>query len=574
MNHMRAKNKGLPVVGLIGLAALIGCQVAPPTGPDSPPESVTRPTSGTATTKTGQTGGSQTVTLPANTATNTAQPALSVPAGGTDVLPDQFPSRAVTLASAKSLAVKAVEGALYRSADGRLEAVIPPQALTANADVRFAAVDTTGVTATAVMTPGIMFAMDLGAAELKAGAAIMVKAQVDQRFVDEITASLPNADLSKAGLTRDAKGTWFLTMPVKGIAGNQAERLQTNPLGDDLATVELRVAPATRKLLQVGDSPSVPAAEPTLTPEDTGDAVVNDFPGMPVASAGLPDYQPITVMKVSARKYVTNVSIRNDLPETLGAAHEYLHCFVGHGWCKGETVYGAIETVIRFNTAVRAKRQPPDALRDAVKRFRRTEPFNCTTGSITTTLQIKALYESDDSRVDGLPATDATISSNVSGFVNHEGVDDKGLTDVSVGVGKTVLLSGWIDIPEFAESAVTSVTALVGTPPIAIRIPKNSPRIVLALDSDTTLPSDMVVSYTLDGEQRTNTVTIPAGSGRSADASFFALVPDDNDHALVLGGVRSDTHADSGQPPIGQAFQVHRNGKYRKSVKVQFIAPK
>ena len=606
---MKKLRSGLSVACVISLVAMIGCQVKPPATPSGTDEATLNrgggrtanpATGGQAGATAGQAGGA--TAGQAGTANGqTGGSAITNPGGAGTLAPGEVPkalaqgtpSREAVLAQVQAMDVSAAAGGLYKSADGGLQAIIPPDALSGDTQVKFAALDTSGLTATAIMTPGIVFAMDLGGAALKEGQAIIVKSKVDQRFVDEFQRSAPGKDPASAGLSQE-NGVWYLSMPVKAISGPDAESMQTNHVVDSLATVEMQPAPATYGLKQAASPSPAPTATPTAAPTPvptptpvpklpttpSGDATVDAWEAMTAAQKADPSHRRVDSMVVRAVGHDVTLQMRNDRNATLGTADksEYIQCFIGHGWCASGTIYDAIDGTIKFNKGVDTNHLPPTGLTQAVGAMRSGTAgrldWDCGSAQTLVDITVKARYTSDDPAVHHVAASDATITRLASGATMSDGPQAQ-LT-FKMGLGVSFKVYGSINRPVYAQSAKVDVTAAQGLAPITVDIVKNSPKITLNVEADAPLTGGaaLTVDYLLGTEARTESLIIPAGTAQNFSGSFYARVPNDNNHNLTIKRVYGENFDDDGTAAINAAFPVHRNGVYAKNIKVKLNAPK
>lgn len=112
--------------------------------------------------------------------------------------------------------VKASEGGKYVTEDGLLTAIIPPNALSQDAQVRFARLETSDAKNTNQLLAGIRFQMDIGDAYVKPGEKLMVTSKADDRLVSELRNMYPDFDAERFSLSQDEKGNWMVTMPING----------------------------------------------------------------------------------------------------------------------------------------------------------------------------------------------------------------------------------------------------------------------------------------------------------------------------------------------------------------------
>lgn len=204
-------NRMLALAAAATVVAVVGCQTV---APNNNQESVLNPNAG---------GNSAAATNP-NAGANNAQPA-DVNTGVTTVTNPEL------LLNAKPMTVKASEGGVYVSADGQLQAQIPPGALTGDAEIRLARVDTSKMEIKDGRVPGIRFQVDLGGATLAPGTTATVTSKVDDRFVDNLKAADPNFTPDKYNLVSDGKGGYGLKMPLHGPAVRSAEPVETTVSG-------------------------------------------------------------------------------------------------------------------------------------------------------------------------------------------------------------------------------------------------------------------------------------------------------------------------------------------------------
>lgn len=114
--------------------------------------------------------------------------------------------------------VKASEGGKFVTEDGLLTAVIPPNALSQDTQVRFARLDTSNAKNTNQLLAGMRFQMDLGDAYVKPGQKLMVSSKADDRLISELKSMYPDYDPARFSLSQDEKGNWMIAMPINGPA--------------------------------------------------------------------------------------------------------------------------------------------------------------------------------------------------------------------------------------------------------------------------------------------------------------------------------------------------------------------
>lgn len=204
-------NRVLALAAAATVVAVVGCQTVAPSGNQ---EKVVTPNVGAG----------------AATATNPQAPAANTNPGDVNTGVTQVTNPELLLA-AKPMSFKADQGGMYVSADGQLQAQIPPGALSGDAEIRMARVETGSAKIEDGRVPGIRFQVDLGGASLKPGTQINVTSKVDDRFVENLKAADPNFTPEKYNLVSDGKGGFGLKMPLHGPSVRSAEPVETTVSG-------------------------------------------------------------------------------------------------------------------------------------------------------------------------------------------------------------------------------------------------------------------------------------------------------------------------------------------------------
>jgi hypothetical protein len=111
------------------------------------------------------------------------------------------------------VAVTAAAG-LSATIDG-LEVVIPPNALTGDAQLRLRRADNSERPVLPTKIPGISFWVDLGGAQIGVDQAIKITGPVEAKFIDALKAKDPAFDPNNYNL-KQVEGKWMLTMSLDG----------------------------------------------------------------------------------------------------------------------------------------------------------------------------------------------------------------------------------------------------------------------------------------------------------------------------------------------------------------------
>lgn len=149
--------------------------------------------------------------------------------------------------------------------------------------------------------------------------------------------------------------------------------------------------------------------------------------------------------------------------------------------------------------------------------------------------------------------------------------DGRGNASTQTLAGNQMDSTAYIAIGPRTSSTVRS-NAQVGMAPVELRVEKNSPRLNLSFGADGPIGSSLSVRYSLDGEQRTETVALPDGDTKTGSASFFVRVPSDNFHGFKLLGVSGAGVSMKEATPAGHS--VMRNSTYNSSVELFVNSPK
>jgi hypothetical protein len=272
--------------------------------------------------------------------------------------------RQAALAGVDAVHFSAASGGVYRSPDGSLVIEIPPGALAADADIKFARLDPSTLHAHGGGVPGLAIVADWGNARFKPGAAMKVKAAVDQRFVDAVERLAPGR-ASEVGLTRNAKGGAELELAVHADPNGRPESIDAMPIGDGtlghLASMPTEVTRAGEEALAKAQKEPLPTPVPgkvTARAQTTGDPLVDAYPPLPQDYVYDPEYHPIDVAVTKDGK--TRVPIRSTLSATVAELPVAVMCEVSG--CKGKP-FEALEESVRFNKAINARRLPPESVR-------------------------------------------------------------------------------------------------------------------------------------------------------------------------------------------------------------------
>jgi hypothetical protein len=127
------------------------------------------------------------------------------------------------------VAISAAEGGKFVSEDGLLTAIIPPGALSQDAQVRFVRLDTSNAKNTDKVLAGMRFQMDLGDAYVNPGQKLMVSAKADDRLISELKSMYPDYDPARFSLSQDEKGNWMIAMPLNGPAAKPMDLAALGP---------------------------------------------------------------------------------------------------------------------------------------------------------------------------------------------------------------------------------------------------------------------------------------------------------------------------------------------------------
>jgi hypothetical protein len=419
------------------------------------------------------------------------------------------------------LAMTALAGGRYVSADGLLSADIPPGALTQDAVVHISRIDTSSDKVTIGFVPGVRFAVDLGGARLAADKSIVVSTKVDSRFVKEMQSRDAAFTPDKYNLKQDASGNWLMQMAVKGPTTQPVVRPAFANVS--LHLIENGVLPLPN-LVQAAASRTlmgISSAADCKTWSDTTQVAV-------------PTDRANWYANESAGKY------------SCGA-------FDGQGW------YMNIYHDVMSSQATCGASGTPD-------------PQASIAPLATADIPTHTTWDSDDPALKGKDAVGANVRFDLA-WSPQNGPSD--VVADAAGLAKSYTLAG-LPVGLTANTAVgpakgatTQVTASAAMPVVELTCPKFSPHISFHVESASPLPAKLTVKFTLDGVAQTQALTPVAGS-KTVNLQVYLIVPDDKDHEIKVTGV--DAGGDFGLTPPGpDTQQVHRNGTYTLNMRLQNI---
>lgn len=527
-----------PRLARLGLAALIGalagCQAVAPTGTpegrvskaspisngggaiadngslyDQPvAPGAERPQAGVA--RPGGAGDPTAVTVPVTAGAQAdaiaGRPTRPVPAPVTTLQRDA----ALAGAGATRAHVAAATGAIVATPDGKLTLTIPPGALSGDADVRVAPVSTAHIEVPGVFTPGVRFALDLGGAKLAPDALIKVRQVVDPRFVPSLQQRDPAFDPAKYSLSQDASGAWVMEMPIHGPA-SVSPKAPTEPI-----TLEQIM------LAEFGHLPFAPGAgvgQPTFKLQATPQEMFEQTYGRPA-------------------------------PKSMEDWYSYEHsglfeCGSIESTCWGLELLSGLGFPVGGNSECGSN---PPASPNAVR----------------ADVPVEVKYTSDDSSVDGTPAGHATVTwSMLNSPVNGPTqvvADAEGKASTFAVEGSRVSAMAQIDLGPRSGAWVAG-SAKAGMAPLQLRVEKNSPHVNLTFKvADFKLGPSLDVSFTIDGETRTQTIAVAEPEAAEAKAQLIVKVANDEKHDFAVTNVVGAGVSFSRATPA--TLKVQRNGTF------------
>lgn len=288
-----------------------------------------------------------------------------IDAGAIDFEAARQARRAAALAAARPMTIQAATGGVYRSADGKVQVMIPPGALAANAVVRFWTVDTTALPRGPLGPVGLVIDGDWGDARFEPGARVTFKAPVDERFVKAVARA--GGDLGALGVSRDSQGRQYLMVSMTVDEAGRPDSSSRTPVGGGQVLEAARL-PVNferveyKKIAQLDPDPlpAAPAGVKTLEPLAVSDAFVRRYPGAPADKYHGAEMAPVRFLSQGERK----IRVRESLPATMADDPAMVTCTFNP--CDVDPLK-PLEEAIRLNAAISAQRQPPDGLRARTK---------------------------------------------------------------------------------------------------------------------------------------------------------------------------------------------------------------
>ncbi|MDB5098443.1 MAG: hypothetical protein JWM80_2864 [Cyanobacteria bacterium RYN_339] len=297
-------------------------------------------------------------------------PQVAVAPAGESLL-DGLVTRALRAAGA--MAVEAAKGAMYRSEDGSLMVSIPPGALTHNATVRFARIDTSALEAGGAGTPAVFVAVDWGGATFNPDAELVARVEVDDRFLRTLKQAAPGQSPDQLGLSSDGAGRWYLPVRVRADPMGREEAVSGTLIGSGSLVEAARLPVSTTKYLPANmitryDPDPLPAEvkdTPLMKPRTATDPLIRRYPALPVAWYGDDDHHPVNELAADG---CNPIKVRHTVIETLIGQPVFVNkamvtCVLNP--CVPTVGKGVVEAV-RYNGAIEAGRLPPKALGERV----------------------------------------------------------------------------------------------------------------------------------------------------------------------------------------------------------------
>lgn len=429
-------------------------------------------------------------------------------------------------AGATRARIDAAIGAVVATPDGKLILTIPPGALSADADVRVAPLETASMPVPNVYTPAIRFALDLGGAQIAPDATLKVKQAVDPRFVSELQKRNPAFDAAAYGLSQDAGGEWVLEMPIHGPASASAK------------------------------APSEPV--------DLAGMLLAEFGHLPYAPGPAGSQPTFKLQATPAEQFETTYG--KPAPTSMDQWFAYeqsgvFDCGTIESTCWGIDLLASLNFPIGRSSDCGPGGEPSSPP---------GQP-----GFLRVDVPTSVTFTSDDPAVAGKPAAGATVTfemlqSRLNG-PRQVIADAQGMAGTFTVDGSQVSAMAQIDVGP-RSGAWVAARARAGMAPLALTVAKNSPHLDLDLESDVPLGALLEVQYQLDEKRDAATLSIPKPLAKEDRVRLVVHVPDDARHTFKITGVGG------GQQTLLEALpgalDVQRNGTYTVKLKLAGVAQK
>lgn len=557
------------LAGSVALAVLVGCTAAP-VAPNAT-ENVQRLGS----------GGSGTLQTPVNNQTP-AQP-------GTPAQPaaiDDQPAVVVDagLDSAPAMKISAAAGGRYASADGTLEAIFPPGALSEDTEVRMLPLATDKRKNSSVLVNGMRFQLDMGKAFIKPGTQVMVTSRADKRFVGELQSMYADFTPERYSLTQDAKGNWNIGMPLKGASLTSDPVPDVDPIKGD-----------RRGIMHEGKVPLPPAKGSAFKRNSRIEAFCDYSPPPP----------PPPPVEVCA-----NVTWESDDPDLEGKPAE--GAFVSFGTSVpvlNNNGWEANPNLLNPDVVVWTSQNAQGNWQQIVP------PLRQTTSAGGRGIAIPESDADYKARLEGMGFRQRTRRNTIAGFRQIVVASNTatGLPEIQTDatgtactwfrqftpVGMTASITSPIPSKARGGAGFGSIDTLVaGDGKIGrLTVVKYSPEITIKINmtDGIDIKSPLKLTCTLDGvplpggpiiigcpESPVDPGCIPPEGWRSKDVAytFFQRLPDDNEHTFKVEGMLSDDGLMGADPraatmeDLKMDKTIQRNGLYEFKINAASIAPK
>ncbi|MFN3429983.1 MAG: hypothetical protein ACK46X_08520 [Candidatus Sericytochromatia bacterium] len=509
--------------------------------------------------------------------------------------PAKLPTQAQALVGAKAMPIAAATGGMYRSADGKLVADIPPGVLSQDATIKIARVDTANQPASDYFVPGILFSLDLGGAELAPDTQIMVRAEVDARFVDEMKARDPNFKPETYALSQ-VDGKWFMGMPVKGPSSTSVAAPATQPVLNAwnlnefggfpvavtgtgvaaastaykvafipgsyeydyedvrLSTGQVIRAPRTtaewssmeaQGLFGCGAFPHCyyygklatrnqlkPQRDPLVAKAKALRARIPAGDLAPKAKSG--DELTLNTLPAGLTLVSASAELPKDKPVTLGERTADTGAELTFKATAG-TASGTVVLKQALSADVAELYTAESGIR-ALDAQADAAGADCNIEVTPAAIKTNTTWSSDDPALNGKKATGVNVRfSMLQNPVSGPGQvisDGSGNADSHAQAGSTISITPSITLGPSTGATVTIASLAENQATVDLKVVKNSPRITLKLTSaDLALAGSLTVKYTIDGTPGSADLS---ATGKTANASFFARVPGDGTYTFKV----------------------------------------
>lgn len=435
---------------------------------------------------------------------------------------------AALLSDKGGMFVSAAAGGHFCSADGAVEATIPPGALDRDAVVRFEALPTADLPAFPAYLPGMRVAADLGGASIRPGQALMVGARLDATTIARLRTMAPGQDLSALGVTSGPDGGAVLAMPMRGPSLGVVPVPAEPPQPGAWSTVEfggpLAAAAPARRLMAAATGPlkRIPAKMPTT----------------------YEDFHQLELMGVIGCD-ITGICFGNNILSNL---------------YDGEPLDPAA-CGLAFEPPAPVPTPAPVGLPAPGVGVAGLPPA----AQAPVALPCRVTWFSDDPRVHGQPVPGALVRFRLAGL---PGVGPAEVVTDAAGRASTFAPPGWKAFPTAEKApgraldAGAEVTVRAGMPAVELQLQKASPVIALQLVSlgGVELPDAVTIDFEVGGRPGVLEVPLAAVEATRRMANFTVKLEGDEPVPFEITGLRL---ADGRAPlALPRPVDVTWNGVY------------